>query len=298
MKAADPELLKRIEKLIQKMQGLAAEADTPEAKNSFDYALKCLAALAEAAIHGRPVFGVEPWHLLNDKAPLDAPGEMLLRLKDAKGEALAPYPMVMAFYQNGLTAEIDTILVLSALAQFEAGEERQASVNVSARSLLNPDFVKTAATKIENLDLEPGRKIILEIHESTPSLVMNQKVLSMFRKAGALFAIDDVGMHISDVMRLSEFDGIADFIKLDRQSVNASPGSANSLDHVIAFVAAMLPGAVIIAEGVKSAEHAQTLLQHHPDISYAQGLYLPGRAEFAAEWKKLTGPVKAASARA
>ena len=50
----------------------------------------------------------------------------------------------------------------------------------------------------------------------------------------------------------------------------------------------MLPDAVLVAEGVKSAQHAQEILSFHPEIKYVQGLYLPGREEFAREWKDLS----------
>lgn len=280
----DPDLLRRVEKLIQKTQSLARAADNPQSRADFDFSIKGLAALAEAIMKSQPIFGIEPWHALYDDAPLDAPGEMLLRLKDGKGAAIPPYPVIMNFYRNDMTADIDTVLFLCALTEFAQGDERQVSVNISARSLKDADFVKAVLGRIETLRLEVGRKIIIEIHESTPNLVMNKKVLELFRQAGVMFAIDDVGLSMNDVLRLSEFEGIADFIKLDRQSVNSNPQKQNSLDHVVSFIHAILPNAVMVAEGVKSAEHARALHKFHPDIRYVQGLYLPGREEFQRDW--------------
>lgn len=285
MNTADPELLRRIEHLIITMQGLCANAPDENAREKFDYTMKALAALAEAAMSGRDIFGIEPWHALYKEPKLDAPGEMLLRLKNPNGEPIAPYPAIMTFYQNNMTAGIDTVLFLAALAQFERGAERQVSINISARSLKDGDFVKAAIARLESLALAPGRRVIIEIHESTPNLAMNKKVLDLFRKAGVLFAIDDVGLSMNDVFRLAEFDGIADFIKLDRQSVNSNPQNPNSLDHVVSFIHSMLPHAVMVAEGVKSAQHARELHRHHPAIRYVQGLYLPAREDFAKEWK-------------
>jgi EAL domain-containing protein (putative c-di-GMP-specific phosphodiesterase class I) len=284
MKSADAELLRRVESLLHKLRKLCDTETDPAKKANLDLGLKGISRLASMTLEGKNCFTVEPWHIIHDDVPFDAPGEMLLRLKDAQGQPIPPYPVVMAFYGNGLTAELDTILILSAIGEFMKGEERQVSVNISARSLRNADFVKMIHSRVESLKLEPGRKIIFEIHESTPNLTMSKEVLKIFRTAHIGFAIDDVGLSMNDVMRMAEFETIADVIKLDRQSVNANPESPNSLDHVISFISALFPNAVLVAEGVKSAAHAMQLRQFHPDIKYVQGLYLPDRETFAREF--------------
>jgi EAL domain-containing protein (putative c-di-GMP-specific phosphodiesterase class I) len=55
----------------------------------------------------------------------------------------------------------------------------------------------------------------------------------------------------------------------------------------MAFINATLPAATIVAEGVKTAEHAAELRRHHPTIQYVQGLYLPDRATFAGQWAEI-----------
>lgn len=286
MAGYDRALLKRIEDLMGRAQALEDAA-------ARQCTLEALAALGEAVVRRLDIFGIEPWHALTPDVPLDAPGEMLLRLKDAKDRLIPPYPVIMTFYQNGLAAEIDTVLFLAALSQFERGAERQVSINIAALALQNGDFVRTVLERIEAMKLAPERKIIIEIHESAPHLGLNKKVLGHFRKAGVLFAIDDVGLSLADVMRLAEFDGIADFVKLDRQSVRSHPDNVNSLDHVVSLIQSLLPGAVMVAEGVKSAEHARAVHNFHPGICYVQGLYLPDRATFAAQWQALKPAVEA-----
>ncbi len=279
--------LQRIEALILKVQAFYDAAETPEQKKEADYTLKCMSSLAMAVIDKKPIFGVEPWHVINEDVPLGCPGEFLLRLKDSGGEALPPYPAIITFYQNGMTADIDTILFLCALSQFENSDEGQISINVSARSLRDADFIRAVLGRIEEMDFAPDKKIIVEVHETTPELKMSKDVLALFRKCGVMFAIDDVGLGMGDVMRLAEFEDIADFIKLDRHSVCAKPEDANSLDHVISFITSMLPEATLVAEGVKSADHAAQLHEQHPQIKYVQGLYLPeSRDEFAREWEE------------
>jgi EAL domain-containing protein (putative c-di-GMP-specific phosphodiesterase class I) len=288
VKMTDPVLLRRIEDLIHKTMALAEKADDEAAHQSYEYAMKCLLALADAVLQGKDVFGIEPWHPVHEDVPLSAPGEMLLRVRDAQGAALAPYPAIMTFYQNNLTAEIDGVLFLYALSQFARSDERQVSINISARSLRNADFIKTILARRAALLLPPEKKVIIEIHESTPHLKMSAHLLKLLRSAGFAFAIDDVGLSMNDVLRLSDFENIADYIKLDRRSVQASPERPYSLDHVVAFITATLPNTVMVAEGVRSMEQARALHEFHPAIRYVQGLYLPDRSTFAAEWAAQT----------
>ena len=160
---------------------------------------------------------------------------MLLRLRDHKGEMMPPYPMIMVFYNNGFTAQIDGILFLAAIGQFQRywkhpSSTKQVSINISARSLRDSDFVKCTLERLETISLAVDQKIILEIHESSPHLTMSRQVLKLYKLLGVGFAIDDVGLNMSDVLRLAEFEGIADYIKIDRHAVNALRGESNSLN--------------------------------------------------------------------
>jgi EAL domain-containing protein (putative c-di-GMP-specific phosphodiesterase class I) len=281
------EIAQYIQALTLKTDNLDRAADTPEQKNAARAAGLCLAALESSVAQKRAIFGIEPWHKVNKDAPLRQPGEMLLRLKDAKGEPLPPYPAIMAFYNNGMTADIDTVLVLCALQQFVQGDEHQVSINVSGRSLRDAGFIKAVLPAIEDLKLDKERSIIFEIHESAPSEIMSPRVLELCRKLGIMFAIDDVGLSLNDIFRLSQFELIADFVKLDRKSIATHPGKQNSLDHLLSLVNATLPNTYIVAEGVKSAQHAFDLLTHHKNIHYVQGMHLPGREQFYAEFSAL-----------
>lgn len=286
MKMKDARLLQSIEDLIVKMQALEEQTTDPDKREGVEYTLRALVALTDAVLQENPVFGIEPWHPITDDVPLSQPGEMLLRLKDRKGAPIAPYPAIMTFYQNGLTAEIDTVLFLCALNQFQQSDEKQVSINVSAMSLRDADFIKIIHERLEGMSLAEDEKIIMEIHESA-TLKMSQKALRLFRDVGLGFAIDDVGLNMNDVLRISEFENIADFIKIDRQSVIAKPESKNSLDNVVSFISSMLPETVLVAEGVRDAEHAAQLHEFHPDIKYVQGLYLLPRDEFAQQYRAL-----------
>ena len=278
------DLMRRIEALALNFQRRMQEAPDAQSRDHFQATLKTLRLLAETLAQNKPVFGIEPWHPLQDDVPLAQPGEMLLRLQTASGKYLPSYPFIMSFYDLRMSADIDTILMLAALRQFESGEEKQVSINVSAQSFYNRDFIKTILSHIEKMRFAPAHKIILEIHESTPSLVNNLKAINLFRKFGIAFAIDDVGLHMNDVLRLSGFADIADYIKIERESVVATADKPHALAHVMEMVTTFLPRAVVVAEGVRSPQHARTIQQHHPRIAYVQGMKLPGRGEFKEAW--------------
>jgi EAL domain-containing protein (putative c-di-GMP-specific phosphodiesterase class I) len=284
---SDPDLSQRIHSLSLKIDNFSNLAQNDVQKNAALDAAACLRALSRCVESNAPVFGIEPWHKVQDKVPMSAPGEMLLRLKDEAGQLLPPYPAIMAFYDHGMTADIDTILVLCAINQFSADGEAQVSINVSGRSLRDAEFIKSVLPKIEALDLPKPRKIIFEIHESAVDKAMSQRVLGLCRKLGIGFALDDIGLSMNDIFRLSEFEQIADFVKLDRQFLNQAPGSKNSLDHILALINATLPSAALIAEGVQDAAHALELRKRYPLIQYVQGIYLPDRETFVRQWAEL-----------
>ena len=274
----DKELLTYIENLLTVYRRFVKDGEGTPEEESLVYGLRGLVNLANMILRDKIAFAMEPWHAIGEKPKLSEAGEMLLRLKDYKDDPMPPYPFIMAFYSHGFVSQLDTILVLAALRRIEKDERfRQVSINISAKSLRDGDFVKIVLERLEEMELlyHPEQKVIFEIHESSVELAMSRKVLELFRSVGVGFAIDDVGMSMDDVMRLSEFEGIADYIKIDRHCVLGKPEDPNNLANVMNFIRTMLPETVVIAEGVQSAEHAQEIMRAHPDIEYVQGLYLP-----------------------
>lgn len=286
-------LYARIDDLSNRIRLLRSHSESEQtslACKSMDAAVQ---SLARAIDRDQNVFGYEPWHPVSTAAGKSSPNEMLLRLTDDRGGVLAPYEIIMAFYDNGMTEALDTVLFLCALRQFSRSAERQVSINISARSLLSNDFIKTVLAELEgmrvNRQIRDG--VIIEIHESAPTLVMSRHVLSLFHRFGARFAIDDVELSLGDAFRFSEFEDIASYIKIDRKIVCAPKETAHSLASVISFVRSVLPEALIVAEGVQSPEHAIDLHRYYPEIDFVQGRYLPDRQTFRDFWEGYTRAV-------
>lgn len=277
-------------RLVHQLTSRAAEdlqnPKTVQAKSDRSIILRGLGHLAHMVARGQDIFGYEPWHPLHFDLPLAAPAEMLLRLQTVDGKPFAPYPFIMALYRNGMTAHIDTILFLCGLEQFSKSAFNQVSINISARSLRDEIFVQTVLSHYRAMTETTSKAVIIEIHESTPHMTMSRDVLEDFMCAGFTFALDDVGLSMHDVMRLAEFEGITDYIKLDRQSVCAQSSNPVSLDHVMSFARAMLPDALVVAEGVKSADHAFEIYKRHPDIHFVQGRDLPNEDTFSEYFKR------------
>ncbi|MCB1840935.1 MAG: EAL domain-containing protein [Rhodospirillales bacterium] len=281
-------LYPRIEDLAEKIRLHRAHSESEEDERKSGLMETAVNAIHKMVESYSPLFGTEPWHSLNLEKHPGSPTEFLLRLPDGKGEYLPPYDIIMAFYDCGLTEAIDTLLVLCALRQFRQSAERQVSINISARSLLFPDFIKTVLGELEKLriDNQIREGIIIEIHESAPTLVMSKHILSLFHRFGARFAIDDVALSLGDAFRFSEFDEIASFIKIDRKVVCAPPESPNSLPVAMSFIRSVLPETCIVAEGVLSVQQAKELHELYPDIDYVQGLHLPDRVTFRKLWNE------------
>lgn len=284
------ELLRRVEQFVTQLESMTAQ----EGPKMPAYIQECAESLYSMVEGNIPVFGYEHWHGL-DRGTIGGPAELLLRLKDPKGEALSPYEFVMACYSGGLTAELDAILVLSALDQYSEHlrdhGEKKVSVNMSARFLemRNQGLIETILRALESLKLntKTGESIIFEIHESAGDINVDPMILELFRKNGVQFAMDDVAMDGQDIYRFSGFSGFTDFVKIDHEFLKKSEEDPTFFAGMIDFIRGQAPGSTIVAEGVQNTEHARRLFEEFKHIGYVQGRYLPDRQTFSREWSAM-----------
>ncbi len=294
----DKELLLRIERLISSYDWFVKQSEDTPHEQKLVYGLRGLVTLANMVLKGHTAFDVEPWHVIGKNAKLSHAWELLLRLHDYRKDILPPYPFIMAFYEHDFIAQLDSILTLAALRAFDINPSfSQVSINVSAVSFQDEDFVTIVLKRLEKLELfrHPNQKIIFEIHESGDSLIPSKKVLSLFRELGVGFAIDDLGLTKHDMIRISELKGIADYIKIDRHYVLGTMDEENNLANMMQYIRQMWPDSIIIAEGVQSIKHAAEIAHLYPDIDYVQGLYLPkNHDDFQKHYKTMAPHVKIA----
>jgi diguanylate cyclase (GGDEF)-like protein len=155
------------------------------------------------------------------------------------------------------------------------------NINVSARHLVQPGFLRTFAADLTGSGLGSGL-IALELTET--DLVRDathlSHTLAALRRAGVRVVIDDFGTAYASLSYLSDFP--VDGIKIDRAFVATLDGIAGprvNLARVMVDLARDF-GIAAIAEGVETTEQAQALVAI--GCRYAQG-FLFGRPMPAAD---------------
>lgn len=145
------------------------------------------------------------------------------------------------------------------------------SVNFSSTDFASEDFVEGVYNTISRSDVKP-EQVHLEI---TERLLMDQPdnardTLEMCRKAGMSIAIDDFGTGYSSLSYLHYFP--IDTLKIDQRFVRDMHKQESSMALIRSIIAlGKNMGMKIIAEGVETAEEAQTLREMDCDL--AQGYY-------------------------
>ncbi|MFT7599430.1 MAG: diguanylate cyclase (GGDEF)-like protein [Acidimicrobiales bacterium] len=158
----------------------------------------------------------------------------------------------------------------------DAGHPLSVAVNVSVRSLQDPDFARRVGSLLAAEGLPP-HLLMIEITEQdlqdNGELVL--EVLGQLASTGVEFSIDDFGTGFSSLERLRDLP--VHELKVDRTFVQRAP--SNRKDRVIAGtiidLAARL-GHKLVAEGVETEEQASILREL--GCQTMQG-YLFGRAE-------------------
>ncbi len=155
------------------------------------------------------------------------------------------------------------------------------AVNVSARQLLEKDFVLRVRHTLFSSGIDP-RQIVLELTESL--LVDDSEaavaVLWQLRALGVRLAIDDFGTGYSSLARLGEMP--VDELKIDKSFVDRLGANPHDSTALVTAAVAMGHGLglEVVAEGVETA--AQAALLGSVGCDLLQG-YLLGRPQQAAD---------------
>ncbi len=153
------------------------------------------------------------------------------------------------------------------------------SVNVSARQLHNPGFVRTVRRCLAVSGLVPSA-LLLELTE-TVLLRPDQRIsadLAELRRMGVRLAIDDFGTGYSSLSYLRELPiGV---LKIDKSFVDGIAVSPQrlALAEVIIRIAKTL-GLTVVAEGIESEDQRDLLLSM--GCRYGQGYLLSGPVDAA-----------------
>jgi diguanylate cyclase (GGDEF)-like protein/PAS domain S-box-containing protein len=196
--------------------------------------------------------------------------ELLLRMVDPAGEIVPPGAFLPVVEQYALMLEVDRWVIKQGTRL--AGEGCPVQMNVSARSVSDPDMLDQIERCIREHDVAPGT-IVFEITE-TAILEDEQAALAFAERVRALgckLALDDFGTGYGTLTYLKRMP--VDYLKLDIEFVSDLLSNEASR-HVVQAVVSLAHdfGSQTVAEGV---EDAGTLaLLGELGVDQAQGFYL------------------------
>ncbi len=191
--------------------------------------------------------------------------EALARWRHPRRGDLGPPHFLAAVERSGLLPQFAEIVLdeaLSAAQQWRAqGHPIPVTVNVSARSLLDPSFPQLVRHRLMAHDL-PADQMILEMADT---LTLNRldvvnHVLTTLRRIGVQLALDDFGTGHSSLATLAELP--VSQLKIDRRFVSAMQQSAEATAMVRSTVdLGRSLNLVVVAVGVESEQQRTALFE-------------------------------------
>lgn len=204
-----------------------------------------------------------------------AGAEALLRWHHPQQGEIKPLDFIPLAEECGLMVPIGAWVLREGLRCLkrwnEAGRTIRLAVNVSARQLHSPSFVRQLAASLKASGCKP-EWLELELTEGVAmqNVATVQLVLTDVRKLGVRVALDDFGTGYSSMAYLKSLP--VDIIKIDRTFVDGVPTDNDDSSIVRAIVAfALCTGREVRGEGVTSIEQARWL--HAEGCDAAQGFF-------------------------
>jgi diguanylate cyclase (GGDEF)-like protein/PAS domain S-box-containing protein len=245
-------------------------SSAPQSRERVSWSKRIRAALDE----GRIVPYRQPIVTLDDRSVVKY--ELLARLIDERGEPTLPRVFLPTAERTGAVREIDMRMISYAIGLISAAEQAHESisyeVNVSARSISDPDLLPAISRELEVSGIDPC-SLVFEITETAAIANMDQvrRFAGTLRDLGCGFAVDDFGAGFASFYYLKHVP--LDWIKIDGDFIRDL--THNTTDQlVVRHIAEMARslGLGTIAEFVEDAETAEILTDYGVDCG--QGHYI------------------------
>jgi diguanylate cyclase (GGDEF)-like protein/PAS domain S-box-containing protein len=197
--------------------------------------------------------------------------EALLRVYTPDGQILPPAPLIAAAEASGLIREIDQWVLQHAISLIASQPGLRLAVNLSARSLDNPELPVQLQGMLQEHSVKP-QQLILEITETATLNQMTHAeiLLNGIRALGCKLALDDFGVGFSTFQYLKHLP--VDFVKIDGSFIRTLDHSEDDRLFVKALVEAIHGyGKLAVAEFVET----QAILEWVTElgVDYAQGYH-------------------------
>jgi predicted signal transduction protein with EAL and GGDEF domain len=189
--------------------------------------------------------------------------EALIRWPQPDGTVVQPNVFIPHAEQSGLIVPMGAWVLRSACFQnanwSRAGHSHRVNVNVSAKQLADPHFVRTVQEALRDSGLAPNL-LELELTETVMSANIERTaaVVRELREIGVRIAIDDFGTGYNTLSILRSY--VVETLKLDMCFVTDIAN--NVVDQAIAsatITAAHRLGVTVVAEGVETVDQCTTL---------------------------------------
>lgn len=202
--------------------------------------------------------------------------ETLMRIKDQKeGESpiyITPDKFLGISFKTKQYLELSRTIVSKSLDNLHK-TDKQITINLSFKDILNYDFLDFLDEKLLELDIEEQHRLVFEILESENLSNYNflEEFINKYKQQGIKIAIDDFGSGYSNFIRVIRLK--PDYIKIDGSLIKNIDKDTNSYEIVKSIVAFSKPlGIKVIAEFVHSKEIFDLL--NDLNIDEFQGYFL------------------------
>ena len=196
--------------------------------------------------------------------------ECLVRIND-NGTIVNPDKFLNIANATGMIKLI-TIIVMDKAFSLFSKNDFAISINITQFDLEYKDFAQLVEAKLQHYNMSPSR-ITFEILENISLNINNQSLqtISQLRKMGCKIAIDNFGIHFSNLARLLEIQ--PDFIKIDGwfiKNINTNRRAYLVTKAIIELSHSL--NAEVIAEFVSEKEIQDKLLEL--GVEHSQGFYI------------------------
>ncbi|GAB4536405.1 MAG: hypothetical protein Tsb0014_24190 [Pleurocapsa sp.] len=200
--------------------------------------------------------------------------EILLRLKDRYGKAIAPNLFIPIAERYGVITIVDRWVLETTIKSYSecfSSQQALVSINLSGASINDDRFTDFAISLIKNAAI-PGDRLCFEITETAAISQIDraQKFIVAMKELGVKFALDDFGSGVSSFAYLKNLP--VDYLKIDGSLIENITHEkydlaiVNSINQVAHFM-----GMETIAEFVENDKILKRL--DRINVDYAQGYH-------------------------